>query len=270
MFTILGASGFLGSHIGERVREEGYDCYCPNRGEILQDVNLGHVIYCIGLTADFRTRPMETVEAHVCHLMTVLQRCRFESFMYLSSTRVYPPGGFVAHEESPVKVNPLVPGDLYNISKLMGESICFASRKKNIRVVRLSNVYGYDAKSENFLFALIRDALGKRKVVLETSPCSNKDHISIKDVVDVLPKIATAGKHNIYNVASGKNTSVGQITTELKKLTGCEVVTNNGARIIGFPRISIVRVREEFGFSPTSIQDNMKSLVGEFRKRESK
>jgi len=36
-------------------------------------IDPGHVIYCIGLTADFRQKPFETIEAHVSKLAEVAQ-----------------------------------------------------------------------------------------------------------------------------------------------------------------------------------------------------
>jgi len=62
---------------------------CPTRDESLDGRDLGHIIYCIGITADFRRRPHDTITAHVTKLQEVLTRTSFESLVYLSSTRVY-------------------------------------------------------------------------------------------------------------------------------------------------------------------------------------
>ena len=65
MVTILGSSGFVGSNLKNKLVSVGINTYTPHRSEELSGKNLGHVIYCIGLTADFRTKPFETIEAHV-------------------------------------------------------------------------------------------------------------------------------------------------------------------------------------------------------------
>ena len=49
----------------------------------------GHVIDCIGLTGDFRTRLLDTAEAHVSLVARCLAELCFDSFLLLSSTRVY-------------------------------------------------------------------------------------------------------------------------------------------------------------------------------------
>jgi len=263
--TILGASGFIGSHLVSHLREEQINYWAPDRDDFaIYKRNLGHVIYCIGLTADFRTRPFDTIDAHVCLLLKVLKQCKLDSFLYLSSTRVYGSRQGIAREEDTIKIQPLDFNDLYNISKAMGESICFAMGKDNVRVVRLSNVYGYDFKSKNFLSSLIRDALRNKKIVLYTSLDSRKDYINIKDVVNILPKIAVHGSHKIYNVASGKNITNGQIVNILGRLTGCIVEVDENAKRISYPNICVSRIKEEFAFTPARITDGLNDLVSNY------
>ena len=264
-FTVLGASGFIGSNLVRWLQSQGSSCWSPMRGEDLLSHSLGHIIYCIGLTADFRAKPFDTVDAHVCYLLKVLKQCKFDSFLYLSSTRVYGIREDTAYEEDIIHNQPLDFSDLYNISKIMGESICFAAGKPNVRVVRLSNVYGYDSKSENFIFSLIRDALRKKKIVLNTTLDSSKDYISVYDLVNILPEIAIHGRHKIYNVASGENISAGQIVDMLSKLTGCIVEVDKNAERICFPNICISRMKEEFDFRPSRILDDLGKLINDYK-----
>src|SRR5450631_61417 len=65
-YTVLGAEGFIGSHVARRLAERQIPHQTLTR-DILDhlDQPLGHLLYCIGLTADFRERPFDTVEAHV-------------------------------------------------------------------------------------------------------------------------------------------------------------------------------------------------------------
>lgn len=65
---------------------------------------------------------------------------------------------------------------MLNISKAMGMSISFSS-KKNLVVVRPSNVYEDYYTSGNFLPSIIRDAAVDKKVVLRASLYSEKDYI---------------------------------------------------------------------------------------------
>lgn len=264
-FTILGASGFVGSHLVRWLEARSLPYWAPKRDEGIFDRSLGHVIYCIGLTADFRQRPYDTARAHVCYLLDILEKAEFASFLYLSTTRLYR-GMQTSHEDTGLQVNPLLPDDLYNISKIMGESVCFACNRTNVRVARLANVYGTDFSSTNFLFSVIRSAVDNGHVVLRTSMTSEKDYVSINDVVRLLPEIARSGRYRIYNVASGVNTTNGALTDAIQRETGCTIEVADKAETITFPPISTARIREEFGVSPASVLDSLGDLIAQYRR----
>ena len=264
-FTVLGAAGFIGSHLCRRLQQLQMECFAPARDAELGQRNLGTVIYCIGLTADFRSRPLDTIEAHVCKLHEVLSIGNFDSLLYLSSTRLYR-GNTDTGEEASVTVNSSHADDLYNLSKLAGESLALNSGR-TVRVARLSNVYGGDFDSQNFVSDVLREALLTRRVILNTSPESAKDYVSIDDVVDVLIKIARSGVERIYNVASGTNVTNGELTEGLQKLISCEVEVANTATQVSFPAINIDRIRGEFDFRPSSILDDLETLVEVYRRQ---
>lgn len=263
--TVLGASGFIGSALVKRLRETGVEHFAPDRNERLLNRQLGNIIYCIGLTADFRTRALETVEAHVVELLRVIRDYDFDSLLYLSSTRLYLSAAAPAREEDAVLVSSLDRDDLYSISKVMGESLSLACGKRT-RVVRLSNVYGFDFSSENFLPSIIKDAILTKKVVLHTAPDSEKDYIGLDDAVDALIKIATSGCHNIYNVASGVNVSHQQLLDRIRELTDCEVTFDREAPKTSFPQISVERIRREFDWQPASVLEDMNILIDSYRR----
>lgn len=263
MITILGASGFIGSQLARKLSGDGADYRAIGRTDSIPDENLGHVIYCIGVTADFRRRPLDTVEAHVCALVELLRRHQFDSLLYLSSTRVYA-GDDSSDEEKPLHVAPRNAPDLYNISKAMGESIVLNSGH-NARVARVSNVYGPDFTSENFLPSIVRQAVSGEKLVLETAPESAKDYISVDDAVAALIQIATRGRERVYNVASGANVSHRELAEKLRALTGCEIEFAAGAPVAKFPLIDIERMRREFGFAPSSVLDDLPQLVESYK-----
>jgi nucleoside-diphosphate-sugar epimerase len=265
-FTVLGASGFVGSHLVSSLKAAGQSVIAPQRDEsdfLTQD--LGHVFYCIGLTADFRSRPFATIEAHVSVLNKFLQTARFQSLTYLSTTRVYM-GGEHGLEAGPVMVQPQNPSDLYNISKLAGESICFSSGRENVRAVRLSNVVGLDTSSSNFVFDIARDAI-KGHVKLNTNPSSAKDYIGINDVVALLPLIAQNGKEKLYNVASGRQIAHKEWLDQLVSLTGCTYEAQAGGTLVQFPDVNIELIKNEFGYSPENVMKYLPAILDMLRKQ---
>lgn len=220
--TVFGASGFIGQALTRALIDAGHEVHAPGRGEHLDlAIDLGHVFYCIGMTADFRSRPFDTVRAHVSLLLDLLERHRFQSFLYLSSTRVYA-GADRAHEDVPLTVNPHDPSDLYNLSKLAGEAICLHSGKPRCRIARLSNVVGFDPHSRNFHAELIREALSGR-ILLQSAPSSEKDYILLRDAVGLIMRIGLHGEAPVYNVASGVNLTHERWCAALARATDCTV-----------------------------------------------
>jgi len=262
-FTVLGAGGFIGRHLAAHLQRQGHSVVALGREDALPKGSLGHVIYCIGLTANFRRRPFETVDAHITVLSDVLKRAEFHSLLYLSSTRVYAKSISTA-EDALLAAASGDPSDLYNLSKVMGESLCLNSGRQGTRIARLSNVVGFDPGSDNFLPALIRQALGGR-IVLRSALDSAKDYVALDDVLNVLPQIALRGSERIYNVAGGRNFRNSKITGRLQALTGCEVSVCEPAPVQSFPIIDIGRLREEFAFAPSNPLAGLSALVGAYR-----
>lgn len=268
-YTVLGGTGFVGRHLVSQLRGGGHNVFVPNRVSSdlyvpnLQGQPLGNVVYCIGKTADFRQYPLETVHAHVCLLRHILETCEFDSLTYLSSTRVYRGGG-LTREDATLSVSPSNPDDLYNISKLMGESICLSSSRR-CRVARVSNVYGADTGSENFLSSVLREAAATGRVILHTAADSVKDYVAIEDVVRWLTMISGHGKYRVYNLAAGENTSHASLATCLQVM-GVEVTFIHDAAVVEFPQIDISCVTDEFGAPQHNILDDFSRLMDFYRR----
>ena len=267
-FTVIGARGYIGSRLCRYLASQGAAVREVDRFDAARDAghNLGHVIFAGGVTADFRKRPFDTVNAHVGAVAEILQRAVFTSFLYLSSTRVYQ-GAMSADEDAELRLSITDPLQLYNASKLAGEALCLALPDPNVRVVRLSNVYGADDNSENFLIEIIRAAINDSHVTLRTGLKSEKDFVSVADVVAILPRLAVGGRERLYNLASGRNTRFSDIADALKRLTGCTIDVAPDCPAVIFPQISIARLQKEFDVTPMYLVDDIASLVRDYKSR---
>ena len=269
MFTIFGGNGFIGSNIVQKLKEDNIEFYIPSKNdETIFGKDLGNIIYCAGLTSDFRQRPYDTVEAHVSYLSKVLKNTNFESFVYISSTRVYF-DSTEGSEAATLSVNPNNLDDLFNLSKLMGESLCLNSQKNNVKIIRVSNVCGNDFGSDNFIYSIIKDAVDRKEIILNTTLASEKDYIRIGDVVNMILAISRNGNEGIYNVASGRNISNGVITNIIKEITHCTVKVSEKAIPIKFPVIQINKIKEEFNFVPLEIEDLIRNLAATYKNTRS-
>ncbi|HRA87069.1 MAG TPA: NAD(P)-dependent oxidoreductase [Planctomycetaceae bacterium] len=271
-YTILGARGFIGSHVAAMAQSMGHDVYTPDRNEDLRGLDLGHVVYSIGVTADFRTRPYDTVTAHVTRLQQILTESRFESLVYLSSTRVYARSGLVTgqpfsgsvQESSVTPVLSDDPGDLYNLTKLLGESIALLSWPR-AKIARLSNVLGPDFKSDNFVISVVRDSLQQGRVVLKSALTSAKDYIFVDDVARAILMLSTNGRRRIYNVASGVNTTHGAIVRLVQELTEAEFFVEDGSPEVLFPRIDTSALVTDLDLTFQTVETMIPRLVKDFR-----
>lgn len=260
-WTVLGGRGFVGSRLATHLRLQGGDVWAPDREDFpkLWTRPLGHVFYCIGTTGDFRHRPFDTMDAHVGLLGQVLQRATFQTLTYLSSTRVYL-GSRRTDEDAPLTVQPGQPSDLYNLSKLAGEALCHACQRSGVRIARLSNVIGpgMETSSGNFVAQLIAEAQSGH-IVLNSDPGSTKDYIDLRDVVGLLRLISEQGSKQVYNVASGVQTTHCDLINRISKASGCTWSIKPGSPIQSHNKIDIRRVIEEFSFRPRFI--NVEELM---------
>ncbi len=262
--TLIGGNGYVGRHLLARLLRDGWACWVPQRDDLkLMHRDLGHVFYCAGLTADYAERPFDTVEAHTSLLNQVLRDTHYTSLVYLSSTRLYDSlgsslGNVTATETSPLTLDPNNPRHVYDLSKALGESLCRVASGGRARVARLSCVWGGDQGSEGFLPELMRGVLaackkqGERaRVQVNSSPHFKRDYVHIDDVVDALLALVEPADFGIYNVAGGRNISNTELFKCVFDASGCKVEAISERPSPVLPRISIERMAQTFGWTPT-------------------
>ena len=261
-FTILGGEGFIGRRLREECLLRGYEVIVPERNaKPLDGEDLGHLIYCIGLTSDFRWRPFETVEAHVQVMADWLKFGTFQSFLYLSSTRIYQEsnGYGAASEDMQLSVS-MSADSLYNLSKMLGEALCLCDNRHTVRIARLANVFGPDMSEATFLGAVMADARRYGAVTIRETPLSSKDYISIDDAVRLLISISLGGKHRTYNLASGIETAHAEIAQKIREISGAIIDFLPNAEQRQFPKVDISRLCTEFDFVPRPLLDSLPGL----------
>ncbi|MEO6854157.1 MAG: NAD(P)-dependent oxidoreductase [Rhodoferax sp.] len=265
--TVLGAKGFIGQHLVAHLQRSGIACFAPQRGDPSVFTRpLGHVVYAMGLTADFRSRPLDTVEAHVCFLRRLLQEAQFESLTYLSSTRVYA-GASQTCESARLHVNPNDPSDLYNLSKLMGESLCLHGGHAQMKVARLSNIVGLRPDPDIFIDQLLEEGCRTGQVRLRTALASRKDYLYIDDAVDLLIRIALAPETGIFNVASGEAVRNQSVVDALHSHMGFEVSVQPDAPVWDFTPVDMAKTQARFGFVAQPFARYFPHFLQQYRKK---
>jgi UDP-glucose 4-epimerase len=191
--TVIGGSGFVGSHVADQLSREGYQVRILDRkdspwktegqemivGDLLDNDILNKVIsgseavYNFAALADLdqaRDMPIETVKTNILGNVQVLEACRVNNikrFMYASTVYVY------SRE-----------GSFYRCSKQAAES--YVEEYQSIynldyTILRYGSLYGPRADKGNGLFRIVSNALETGVLRYYGSPDALREYIHIED-----------------------------------------------------------------------------------------
>jgi nucleoside-diphosphate-sugar epimerase len=242
LYTVFGAQGFIGKRLTARLRADGHEVSTPGRGDPAEGRDLGRVIYCAGLTGDYRTRPHDAVEAHVSLLSRILERTRFERLVYLSSTRLYQTAA-VGREDALLSIDPNDPEHLYELSKALGENLTLHRSGGRGAVARLSYVFDEQPGATGFLSDWLNRARQGGDIEIASSPTAGRDYIHLDDVVLALRAMADSSANTIINVASGRVTTNAEIA-EVFARAGRRVVFTAADQSVETPAIDVARLTQ--------------------------
>ena len=249
-FTIFG-QGFVGTNISIFLKKKKCKLFIPKKGKYKFKKNLHNVIYCIG-NQNWLKDPEVTYNANLAMVPKIIFNNKFDSFTLLSTTRLYFANPKAkTSENDPININSNNKNFLYNSLKIAAENLCLTLNNKNIKVIRMSNLFGDNFTNQAYILPTwIRDSIINKKIDLYINKNSTKDFIYVNDAFDVLLKIIKKGKHRLYNVASGKNIKLSKILKKIKKITNCRINYTNTSNIVKEPKINIKRIVNEFNFKP--------------------
>jgi UDP-glucuronate decarboxylase len=171
---VTGGAGFLGSHLCERLVEQGHDVICLDNFFTSQKSNVAHLlaapnfellrhditlpiflevdeIYnlaCPAAPGHYQYNPIKTMKTSILgavHVLGMAKRCRAK-VLQASTSEVYgDPEVHPQPETYRVAVNPIGPRACYDEGKRAAETLFMdyhRSNRVNIRIVRIFNTYG--------------------------------------------------------------------------------------------------------------------------------
>jgi nucleoside-diphosphate-sugar epimerase len=230
--TIVGANGFIGSHLAKKMSINGYEVEKIGREHAPQsNKEYGTIIYCAGIKYDFVTRVCDLINAHITNLMSWLQT-KHQKFIYLSSARIYmeQETGLETNEDFTIKTN-----DLYNQSKILAESVCTALDNRSI-ILRPSNVVGLEFHSTSFFWQIFKQALETQSIQTQEKATNTRDYIPLHYLLDCIVKLIEVDANGIYNVSSNIKLTNGEICHKISELVPISHI-NFGEKTITFPTI---------------------------------
>lgn len=255
--TIFGHTGFLGKNIISQLNKKKINIFLPPRNKFKFSQNLGSIIYCIG-SDDIIKNPLNAVVSNLLILSKIIEQNKFETFTYISSTRLYLNTN-KTNENDDIKVKVSSKNYLFNSLKVAAENFCLSKNNKKIKVVRLSNLYGPNFSNQVYLLpSLIRDSLKKKKIKILINKKSKKNYLYVNDAIKIILKIINKSKYRIYNIASNKRISLENIALTIKEATNCKIVYKNQNIRLNEPVININRIKKEYNFKP---ENNFEKLI---------
>lgn len=263
-FTVFGHTGFLGSNIVRYLKERNYSVYLPARNQTKFPKNLNNVIYCIG-SDNVLENSINGVNSNLFILSNIIEKNKFQSFTYISSTRVYL-NNIKTHENSHIKIDVNSKHYFFNSLKVAAENLCLSKDNKNVRVVRISNLFGFNFKKQIYLLpTLIRNAIKKKKIEILINKKSKKNYLNVEDAIRITLKIIQKSKYRIYNIASDKRISLEKIAQQIKRNTNCKILYKNQRIKFDEPIININRIKKEYKFKPSSsLEKEISTLLREY------
>lgn len=263
---IVGGNGFIGSEVVKVFDNDKFEVIIPHRNEIFDsNAETDIVVYCAG-NGDC-SAPSKVIESNLLYLQKIISECQFRKLIYLSSTRLYL-NSSVSDELSDVMINADDSRRLFNLTKLAAEECCLKT-DKNILIIRPSNVYGNAFESKLFLPMIVKHAILNKQINMYVDKTYSKDYVSVSDVSTAVKFLALNydGNDNVFNLASGRNTSALEIADIIQSKTACEIVWHPNTTNENFPTIDVSKIKGIMPYNPAHVIDDLTLMIDEFKER---
>lgn len=263
-YTVIGGSGFIGSAMCTYLKKNNKNIFIPKRDyQYSVDEDLGIVFYCAGY-GDCLNYYDNVIDANVLLLREILKNVKFKKLVYVSSTRVYMNEN-CAKENTDLLICHNDNRKLFNLTKLVAEEICRLS-KREVVIVRPSNVYGLALNSKLFLPQIIKNAILNNKIDMYVTPEYSKDYVSVDDLVHIMFELAHKEFDDVqtFNIASGNNTSAAQIADIIKQKTNCDVIWHDVNIEEQFPVTDITKINKLVAHNYRDVISDLSKMIDAF------
>ena len=294
---VTGGAGFIGSHLVDRLLDEGHDVSIIDdfsegkysnlpinkkltilKYSILNDIGnyfagIDRVYHLAALTRPqfSMLHPIETNQVNVEGIINILKACvenRVPRVVFVSSSSIYGKQFTFPTTESAVP-HPMSP---YALTKLVGEQYCKLYQllyRTKANYIRPFNVYGTRQRPDSEYAAAIPkfiDCLSKGTTPWITGDGKQaRDYVYVDDVVDLIIK---AGESKVYgeafNAGSGKNISINDLFETIRKIMNKNVIPDHVAPVIE-PNLTLAdigKAKTMLGWEPkVSLEEGLRRTI---------
>jgi nucleoside-diphosphate-sugar epimerase len=221
------------------------------------------VIHLAAATSDETRFWQVNVLATRC-LIDAMRQAGVRQLVLASAANLYAPDLTEAFEDSPLGPRSRVP---YLASKAaqewMAQALCYEAGIA-CAVLRISSVFG---NGRSIVDRFARQLNSGATIRLDNGGLFGADLVANSDVAAGLLLALEGGLDGVYNLSSGKRTSLAAVAHELLDLTArdasaVEILPQAMASDIGFPPVNCDRMRS-LGYEPTPLRQALGALLHE-------
>ncbi len=294
---VTGGSGFIGSHVVDKLRDKGVDVrvFDGNRPTYRTDVEhyqgnlldmtslsfaLGGIdaVYHLAAVADVKDvfndpHGAEAVNVRgTINVLEAMRRAGVKRIVYGSTTWVYSDADPATVDET----TPLqAPSHLYSATKLAGEYYCQSYSKLygvEATVLRYGIPYGPRARDGAVVPIFVRKALNGEPLTIAGDGSQFRKFVYVEDLAEgnALGLMPIA-KNKIYNLDGTEKITIKQIAETVQKIIGNVKIEYTPARPGDFSgkEVSSERARKELGWTArTSFEEGVRKYVLWYKERE--
>jgi nucleoside-diphosphate-sugar epimerase len=305
---VTGGAGFIGSHLVPRLLEKGYSVtvldnlstgklenlngvldhpkFMFQRGDIIDKTipkeafdGIDSIIHLAALTdisasvADSRQNHEVNVDG-TFNMLHAAFKHNVTKFVFASSTAVYGDVKTLPVQENSV-LHPISP---YAASKVAGEAYCSAFAScfgLETIVLRFFNIYGLRSENNPYsgvITKFLQKIIKGEVLTIDGDGEQTRDFIHVSDIIKaVILTLEHEGlKGEVFNVCTGVPTSINQLATTLKTVTGKNPNVKYGPARLGDIRSSygdLAKAKENLGFrASVDLTEGLQMLFEEFKK----
>jgi nucleoside-diphosphate-sugar epimerase len=287
---VSGAAGFVGSHLVDRLLEEGFavvgvDNFITGKEENLNSaktnskfsfLNLDVVneIPDLGMKFDYIFHaaspasppkyfeyPIETMMVNSIGTKNLLDLAikNKARVIFFSTSEVY--GDPLEHPQRESywgNVNPIGPRSIYDEAKRFGEALVaqyVREKKVNAGIIRIFNTYGprLDPHDGRVVSTFIRQAISGEALTVNGDGNQTRSFCYISDLIDGIFKMAESKEYGPINLGNPNEMTLNQLIKEISKLLSKNLDTTNLPELKDDPvrrKPDISLAKEKLGWEP--------------------
>ena len=287
---VSGAAGFVGSHLVDRLLEEGFavvgvDNFITGKEENLNaaksnskfsflDLDVVSEIPDLGMKFDYIFHaaspasppkyfeyPIETMMVNSIGTKNLLDLAikNKARFIFFSTSEVY--GDPLEHPQRESywgNVNPIGPRSIYDEAKRFGEALvaqCVRAKKVNAGIIRIFNTYGprLDPHDGRVVSTFIRQAINGEALTVNGDGNQTRSFCYITDLIDGIFKMAESHEFGPINLGNPNEMTLNELIKEISKLLSKNLDTTNLPELKDDPvrrKPDISLAKEKLGWEP--------------------